>query len=232
MKPGVVKSFPGTQLRIAPAASSATNTLPGATSDALPPQARHAPMAPARRALAAALALAALLPFGTAPAAQAPAGPRTIAVEGRVTRVLDGDSLLVVVAGNGTRGVRVAGIDAPEKGQPHADAARRALLGQLHERTVRVDVVKTDAFGRLVGRVFVDDRDVGLAQLRAGLAWHFTRYDADLAPAVRRRYARAERQAKLRGIGLWRDAAPVPPWEHRAAHRRGTALRPAPQPGG
>lgn len=227
-----MKPFPGTPLRIASAAPSAIDPLPGAAPDALPPQARHAPMARARRALAAALALAALLPLGTAPAAQAPAGPRTIAVEGRVARVLDGDSLLVVVAGNGTRGVRVAGIDAPEKGQPHADAARRALLGQLHERTVRVDVVKTDAFGRLVGRVFVDDRDVGLAQLRAGLAWHFTRYDADLAPAVRRRYARAERQAKLRGIGLWRDAAPVPPWEHRAARRRGAAPQSASQPGG
>src|SRR5690606_33835483 len=106
-----------------------------------------------------------------------------------------------------------------EKGQPHADASRRALLALLHEREVRVEVVKTDRFDRWVGRVFVANRDAGLAQLRAGLAWHFVRYDADLAPAVRRRYARAERQARLRGIGLWRDPEPLPPWEQRARVR-------------
>ena len=198
----------------------------------MPDASAPASVARTRRALAVAtvLACAALLSAGTQAAAQAPAGPRTLAIEGRVARVLDGDSLLVIVADNGVRGVRLAGIDAPEKGQPHADAARRALLEQLHERDVRVDVVKTDAFGRLVGRVFAANRDVGLAQLRHGLAWHFTRYDADLAPAVRRRYAHAERQAKLRGIGLWRDAAPVPPWEHRAAQRRGAASDRALQP--
>ncbi len=87
-------------------------------------------------------------------------------------------------------------------------------------REIRVEVVKTDFFGRLVGRVFVEGRDAGLAQLRAGLAWHFRRYDADLAPAQRRRYAEAERQARLRRLGLWREAAPVPPWEYRAQARR------------
>lgn len=163
-----------------------------------------------------------------APAPDAPATrergtagrPPVVAVQGRVLRVLDGDSLLVIIADNGVRGVRIAGIDAPEKGQPHADASRRALLALLDQREVRVDAVKTDAFDRLVGRVFVDGRDAGLVQLRAGLAWHFKRYDADLAPAVRRRYAEAERQARLRGVGLWRGPGPTPPWEHRAGTRR------------
>lgn len=212
----------------------AINALAGAKS-------RISPRAPATRACralaaAAALAVAALPPVPASAAAAggaataAPAAPRTTTIEARVTRVVDGDSLFVIVADNGVLGVRVAGIDAPEKGQPFADVARRALLEQLHERQVRVEVVKTDAFGRLVGRVFVAGRDVGLAQLRSGLAWHFKRYDADLAPAVRRRYARAERQAQLRGIGLWGDAAPVPPWEHRAAQRRSATPRRSLQP--
>jgi len=148
--------------------------------------------------------------------------PAARAFEGRVVRVLDGDSLLIRLADGEIRGVRIAGIDAPEKGQPHADVSRRALLALLHERDVRVDAVKTDRFDRLVGRVFVENRDAGLAQLSAGLAWHFTRYDADLAPAVRRRYAQAERRARLQGIGLWREAAPLPPWEHRASARATT----------
>jgi len=170
------------------------------------------------RAIARAFALALAAAVGTVQAAPG-AGPAAFDAQGRVVRVLDGDSVLMRVAAGGLRGIRIAGIDAPEKGQPHADASRRALLALLHEREVRVEVVKTDRFDRWVGRVFVENRDAGLAQLRAGLAWHFTRYDADLAPTVRRRYARAERQARARAIGLWRDPAPEPPWEHRAKAR-------------
>jgi endonuclease YncB( thermonuclease family) len=35
---------------------------------------------------------------------------------------------------------------------------------------------KTDPYGRLVAVVSIGDADVGLAQVRAGLAWHFKRY--------------------------------------------------------
>lgn len=175
-------------------------------------------------------------PAAAAPAAAASAAPpsaasrpATVAIRGRVVRVHDGDSLLLRIEGEGVHGVRIAGIDAPEKGQPYADVSRRALLAQLDDREIRVEVVKTDFFGRLVGRVFVEGRDAGLAQLRAGLAWHFRRYDADLAPAQRRRYAEAERQARLRGLGLWREAAPVPPWEYRAQARRSHSPPSAPR---
>lgn len=148
--------------------------------------------------------------------------PGAGALQASVVRVLDGDSLLARVPGGAVRGVRIAGIDAPEKGQPWADVARRALTGRLQQREVRIDVVKTDRFDRLVGRVFVDGHDVGREQLEAGLAWHFARYDGDLSPAARRRYARIERQARLRGIGLWNDPDPVPPWAFRARARAGS----------
>ncbi|MCO5107204.1 MAG: thermonuclease family protein [Burkholderiaceae bacterium] len=190
------------------------------------------------RTLATLLALAAAAPLGAAASDAGAAAPGTgagapavVALEGHVVRVLDGDSLLVRIDGRGVRGVRIAGIDAPEKGQPWADVSRRALLEQLDDRDVRIDVIKTDRFDRLVGRVFVARHDAGLAQLRAGLAWHFARYDADLRPAVRRRYAQAERQARLRALGLWRDADPLPPWEHRA-RARAAGPRPPARPAG
>ncbi len=148
--------------------------------------------------------------------------PGASALRASVVRVLDGDSLLARVPGGAVRGVRIAGIDAPEKGQPWADVSRRTLLGRLQQREVRIDVVKTDRFDRLVGRVFVDGHDVGREQLEAGLAWHFARYDSDLSPAARRRYARIERQARLRGVGLWSDPDPLPPWAFRARGRAGS----------
>lgn len=160
----------------------------------------------------------------TAPAPQtSPRAPdkasATTAVFGHVKRVQDGDSFVLITDGRET-GVRIAGIDAPERTQAFADVSRRALRAKIERRDVRVDAVKTDYFGRIVGRVFLDDRDVGLTQLHDGLAWHFTRYDADLAPVERKRYAQAERSARERGAGLWRDPDPLAPWLFRRQQRR------------
>ena len=46
-----------------------------------------------------------------------PASAETLA--GRVVGVADGDTLTVLVSGNRQVKIRLAGIDAPERGQPH-----------------------------------------------------------------------------------------------------------------
>ena len=46
-----------------------------------------------------------------------------------------------------------------------------------------------------------------------GLAWHYTRYSDDA------RLAAAEREARAARRGLWRDAAPVAPWDWRASEK-------------
>jgi endonuclease YncB( thermonuclease family) len=91
--------------------------------------------------------------------------------------------------------------------------------------------VKQDVFDLTVARVIVLDgespgRDAGLAQIEAGLAWHFARYRADQPDEEAQDYARAEREARARGAGLWRDASPEPPWDFRARTRRPEAGRP------
>ena len=60
-----------------------------------------------------------------------------------------------------------------------------------------------------------DGKDVNLEQIKAGLAWHYKRYDKDQQLADRRLYAEAQKAASLKGIGLWSDAAPVAPWDFR-----------------
>lgn len=159
---------------------------------------------------------------GTPVTASAQATPHLL--DARVLEVYDGDSLLVSDAGQRRYAVRIAGIDAPERHQAYADVSRLALRALLHGREVRIEPVKVDAYGRTVGRVFVAGRDAGLAQLRAGLAWHFARYDADLAAGAARRYARAERQARLAAIGLWRDPGPLAPWVYRKRLRAAGTL--------
>jgi endonuclease YncB( thermonuclease family) len=70
---------------------------------------------------------------------------------------------------------------------------------------------RTLVAGRTLARLVVEGRDINLAMVADGLAWHFTRYSND--PAL----AAAEAEARAARIGLWADEAPVAPWEWRAS---------------
>jgi endonuclease YncB( thermonuclease family) len=67
----------------------------------------------------------------------------------------------------------------------------------------------------MVCTVWVDDVDVSLAQLRAGLAWHFKRYASEQTPSDRETYALAEVEARAAHLGLWSDESPIAPWDWR-----------------
>jgi len=183
---------------------------------ALPPERRLR-----RSLLLAALGAAASLPR----AVRAAPPPHDAPIEGVALDVQDGDSFVFRGDDGVRRRIRVSGIDAPEKHQPFADASRRALGAMLRDRRVLVEPIKQDPFGRTVARVVAlggaqAGRDLGLAQIEAGLAWHFVRYKADQAPDDRVRYAQAERSARAARAGLWRDDAPEAPWDFRARMRR------------
>ncbi|MCO5100039.1 MAG: thermonuclease family protein [Burkholderiaceae bacterium] len=151
--------------------------------------------------------------------AEARATPTVSWIAGVVAYVYDGDSFRLRTADGDEIGVRIAGIDAPERTQPFANVARKALQQAIGAREVRVEAIKRDAFGRTVGRVFVAGHDVGLGQLEQGLAWHFVRYDADLPPAERERYARAQANAREQRAGLWQQSEPLAPWLFRRQRR-------------
>jgi endonuclease YncB( thermonuclease family) len=177
------------------------------------------------------LALALALALAMACATAAPRPP----LEGVSLDVQDGDSL-VFRGDDGARiRVRVAGIDAPEKSQAHAEASRRNLRALLRDRRIRIEPIKRDPYGRTVARVWVLDperrpRDAALAQLEAGLAWHFRRYRADQTPVEFARYARAEQAARSDRRGLWREDSPEPPWDFRTRGRRDRAAPAPPAP--
>ena len=83
----------------------------------------------------------------------------------------------------------------------------------VYGKRVSVDFDERDRYGRLIGTVMLPSGDVNLAQVRAGMAWHYKRYSSDQT------YAKAEDDAKRGGRGLWSDKNPVPPWDWRRANR-------------
>lgn len=134
---------------------------------------------------------------------------------GRVVGVADGDTLTVLDSERHQHKIRLAGIDAPEKGQAYGQASKLALSDAVFGRQVSIEWVKRDRYNRIIGKVLVAGHDAGLQQLRTGMAWHYKQYQGEQMPIDRIEYAAAESTAKTARRGLWRDAAPTPPWEWR-----------------
>lgn len=136
-------------------------------------------------------------------------------LSGRVVGVSDGDTITVLDASRQQYKVRLQGIDAPESRQAFGNVSKRGLSDLVAGQQVDVQYQKEDRYGRLLGVVFVGGQDVNLAMVSRGLAWHYTFYQRDQSILDRQRYALAQQQAQQAGIGLWRDAQPIPPWDFR-----------------
>jgi endonuclease YncB( thermonuclease family) len=134
-------------------------------------------------------------------------------IAGRVVSVADGDTITVLDDSKTQYKVRLDAIDAPELGQPFGQASKKALSEMVFGRDVVVIRKTTDRYGRTVGHILVDGRDVNLAMLEAGMAWHYKEYDKN------KRLAEAESKARVDRRGLWTDRAPVAPWDWRRAER-------------
>ena len=143
--------------------------------------------------------------------------PGAHAVEwiGTVIGIADGDTLTLLDEGKVSHRIRLDGIDAPERTQDYGQRARESLAGMAHGRRAVAECPKTDRYGRDVCRVTVDGIDVGLEQVRRGLAWHYVKYAHEQSPADRNRYAGAEQQARATRLGLWGSSDAVPPWDYR-----------------
>ena len=136
-------------------------------------------------------------------------------LRGKVVKIADGDTLTVLDKSNRQHKIRLIGIDAPERKQAFGTVSRQNLADFVFGKTVAVEWHKQDRYQRVLGKVLLDGQDVNLKQIKAGLAWHYKRYDKDQQLADRRLYAEAQKAASLKGIGLWSDPAPVAPWDFR-----------------
>jgi endonuclease YncB( thermonuclease family) len=142
-----------------------------------------------------------------------------------IVGVVDGDTLTARCEATGTAApqtmtVRVAEIDAPERGQPFSTRAREHLAQLCHGQPAKVRPVPgddgKDRYGRTVAHVQCNHLDAGAAQVKEGMAWAFQRYVKDEALRT------SQKNARLQLRGLWAEKDPVPPWEWRRARQRGT----------
>lgn len=96
--------------------------------------------------------------------------------------------------------VRLAEIDAPESGQPYGRRSKEHLSALCFNVEATIRPTTTDRWGRTVARVECRGKDANLEQVRAGMAWAFTKYQTDAE------FPRAELDARAARVGIWADA--------------------------
>ena len=136
-------------------------------------------------------------------------------LEGICVGVSDGDSLHLELPDGERVRVRLYGIDAPEKDQECALAARKKLGKLIYDKEIRVEVLDVDKYGRYVGKVYAGARYVNRYMLKEGLAWHYKHYAAD-----DELLAEAEARAKAAGRGIWSTESPCRPRIFRSEQRK------------
>jgi micrococcal nuclease len=132
---------------------------------------------------------------------------------GKVVSIADGDTLTLLVDKTQIR-VRLEGIDTPERAQPFGRKAGQALAKKVFGKVVQVDDLGKDRYGRTLGIVRLDKRNVNLELVREGWAWWYRKH----APK-NRELATAEAAARKAKRGLWADTKPIPPWDWRQSER-------------
>jgi endonuclease YncB( thermonuclease family) len=133
-------------------------------------------------------------------------------LQGRIVRIIDGDSLVLLDNQNTQHEIRLAEIDAPEHKQPFGNRARQSLADLAFKREATAECPVKDKYGRSVCRVTVGEVDVNLTQVQRGMAWAYSQYVTDY------RFFQAQREARAAKRGLWKEGQQVPPWDWR--HRK------------
>lgn len=133
-------------------------------------------------------------------------------IQGKVIRVLDGDTIEVLQDKKPVR-IRLANIDAPEKKQAFGSWSTSQLKTLVAGKQVTISYSHKDRYGRIIGHVFTTNgTDASRFMVQSGAAWVYERYNVDESlPAL-------QREAQEQKRGLWADANPVPPWEWRYKH--------------
>lgn len=104
------------------------------------------------------------------------------------------------------------------KKQAYGQAARKYVNELIAGKTVRVEPVDEDRYGRTVGYIWLNGKEINFKIVAAGYAWMYRQY----SPKPKNRaakYHNAEASAKVRKAGLWNDSNPTPPWQWRQARR-------------
>ena len=123
-----------------------------------------------------------------------------------VIGVISGDTIVVSVDGQ-ERQIVLAGIDAPEQGQPYFEQARDSLADKIKDKKVFIQVFGKTKDGLDTAAVWLDKRSINAEMVAEGHAWYDPRHPEYKTIST------AQEKARKDKLGLWAGKQPTPPWE-------------------
>jgi len=76
---------------------------------------------------------------------------------GKVIKVKDGDTVVVILGNNHQETLRLAEVDCPENGQPFGKNAKQFTSSQIFGKRVMFYRTGKDRYNRTVAKIFYDD---------------------------------------------------------------------------
>jgi len=128
---------------------------------------------------------------------------------GKVIKIKDGDTIVVLDILNNQTTIRLAEIDCPESGQPFGKNAKQFTSDQVYLKWITYKVETKDRYGRTIGKVFYDKKYLSEELVKNGLAWHYKKYSNSKNIATLEKLARQSKK------GLWSEKISTAPWDWR-----------------
>lgn len=133
----------------------------------------------------------------------------------KVIKISDGDTVSVKKIENGKVSgelirVRMFGIDAPESKQDYGYESKKALINFIGNNEITIKSTGKDKYGRIVGIIFVNGKNINEEMVRTGNAWWYSQYDKN--NETLKKYEEYARENK---IGLFGRKGYIRPSEFR-----------------
>lgn len=133
-------------------------------------------------------------------------------IVGKVTRVSDGDTVILTDSKKNKTKVRLDGIDAPEIGQEYGDESKEFVEKLILNKNVKVKVIGVDKYKRTLGVIYLDNLNINEELLANGLAWQY-HYNKN------EKYTQLVKSAKSNGLNIWSDRKAMDPYEWRKKNK-------------
>ncbi|WP_081298515.1 thermonuclease family protein [Gilliamella sp. wkB108] len=135
--------------------------------------------------------------------------------QGKVVKVIDGDTVDVLTSQKQKIRIRLLDIDAPESRQAFGNVSRKYLASLIAGKMVFVKENKKDIYQRTLGTIFYNKININAKMIENGYAWAY-RYKG---VAKNKIFVNLETKAKQNKKGLWKDKHPIAPWDFRHQNR-------------
>lgn len=128
-----------------------------------------------------------------------------------VTKVIDGDTIEVRQEKRNYK-VRLSEIDAPEINQKFGTESKNYLASLVLNKEIELIYITEDRYGRIVAKIYKDNKDINRSMVRNGLAWVYDYYVEDQS------LYNDQNLAKKNSFNIWSEASPTPPWVFRRSN--------------